>query len=88
MDLLVGARKVIATLQHASKRGSKVLKKCHLPITGKGVVNVIITEKAVFEVTPTGLVLTEIIEGLTVDDIRSITEADFTVADNVALYQL
>ena len=59
MDLVVGARKVIATLQHTSKRGSKILKKCHLPVTGKGVVNVIITEKAVFEVTPTGLVLTE-----------------------------
>ena len=88
MDLVVGARKVIATLQHTSKRGSKILKKCHLPVTGKGVVNVIITEKAVFEVTPTGLVLTEIIEGLNVDDIRSITEADFTVADNVGLYQL
>ena len=88
MDLVVGAHKVIATLQHSSKSGSKILKKCHLPITGKGVVNVIVTEKAVFEVTPTGLVLTEIIEGLTVDDIRNITEADFTVADNVALYQL
>jgi len=88
MDLVAGARKVIATLQHTSKSGSKVLKKCLLPITGKGVVNVIVTEKAVFEVTATGLVLTEVIEGLTVDDIRSITEADFTVADKVALYQL
>jgi len=88
MDLVVGARKVIATLQHTSKGGSKILKKCHLPITGKGVVDVIVTEKAVFEVTPTGLVLTEVIEGLTVDDIRGITEADFTVADKVALYQL
>ena len=63
-------------------RGSKVLKKCNLPITGKGVVDVIVTEKAVFEVTPTGLVLTEVIEGMTVDDIRGITEAD-----KVALYQ-
>ncbi|MBU3110223.1 3-oxoacid CoA-transferase subunit B [Clostridium lacusfryxellense] len=88
MDLVVGARKVIATLQHTSKSGSKILKKCHLPITGKGVVNVIVTEKAVFEITSTGLVLTEIAEGLTVDDIRSITEADFTVADNLCLYQL
>jgi acetate CoA/acetoacetate CoA-transferase beta subunit len=88
MDLVVGARKVIATLQHASKLGSKILKKCHLPITGKGVVDIIITEKAVFQVTPNGLVLTQIIEGLTAHDIRSITEADFTVADNVALYQL
>jgi len=88
MDLVAGARKVIATLQHTSKRGSKILKKCHLPITGKGVVNVIVTEKAVFEVTPTGLVLTEVIKGLTVDDIRSITEADFTVSDKVTVYRL
>lgn len=88
MDLVVGAHKVIATLLHTSKGGPKILKKCHLPITGKGVVNVIITEKAVFEVTPTGLVLTEIIEGLSVDDILSITEADFKVSANLTLYQL
>ena len=88
MDLVVGARKVIATLKHSSKSGSKILKKCLLPITGKGVVDVIITEKAVFNVTPDGLVLTEIIEGLDVNDIRSITEAEFTVSDSIALYQL
>jgi len=88
MDLLVGARKVVATLLHSSKRGSKILKRCRLPITAKGVVDVIITEKAVFEVTRDGLVLTEILEGLTVDDIRSITEADYVVAENVGLYQL
>lgn len=88
MDLLVGARKVIATLQHTSKSGTKILKKCRLPITGKGVVDVIVTEKAVFEVTPAGLVLIEIAEGLTVEDIRSATEADFTVAKKVMPYQL
>lgn len=88
MDLLVGARKVVVTLQHSGKGGSKILKKCRLPITGKGVVDVIITEKAVFTVTQDGLVLTEVLEGLTVDDIRSITEADFVVADNLGVYQL
>ncbi|MBU3101799.1 MULTISPECIES: 3-oxoacid CoA-transferase subunit B [Clostridium] len=88
MDLVNGARKVIATLKHSSKSGSKILKKCLLPITGKGVVDIIVTEKAVFEVTPTGLVLTEIFEGLTVEDIRSITEADFTVSDKVTVYKL
>jgi len=88
MDLVAGARKVIATLQHTSKSGTKILKKCHLPITGKGVVDVIVTEKAVFEVTPAGLMLTEIAEGLTVEDIRSATEADFTVAKKVIPYQL
>ncbi|MGV8966343.1 MAG: 3-oxoacid CoA-transferase subunit B [Cellulomonas sp.] len=88
MDLLAGARRVIVTLQHSSRSGSKVLKKCKLPITGFGVVDVIVTEKAVFEVTPDGLVLTEVLEGLTVDDIRAVTEADFTVSDNLLAYQV
>ena len=88
MDLLFGARKVVVALEHSGKGGSKILKRCRLPITGKGVVDVIVTEKAVFEVTPDGLVLTEMREGLTVDDIRSITEADFVVSENVRLYQV
>ena len=88
MDLLAGARHVVATLTHASKAGSKIRKACQLPITGRGVVNVIITEKAVFEVTPIGLVLTEVIDGLTVDDLRSITEADFAVAKTLTPYRL
>ncbi len=88
MDLLAGARRVIVTLQHSSKGGSKILKKCSLPVTGHGVVDVIVTEKAVFEVTPEGLVLTEVMAGLTVDDIRAITEADFTVSDDLRAYQV
>lgn len=88
MDLLAGARRVIVTLQHSSKSGSKILKKCTLPVTGRGVVDVIVTEKAVFEVTPDGLVLTEVLDGLTVDDIRAITEADFTVSDDLCAYQV
>jgi len=88
MDLLAGARRVIVTLQHTSKSGSKILKKCTLPITGRGVVDVIVTEKAVFEVTPAGLVLTEVLDGLTVDDIRAITEADFTVSDALCAYRV
>ena len=88
MDLMVGAHKVVVTVEHSGKAGSKILKKCRLPITGKGVVDVIITDKAVFEVTGDGLVLAEMVEGLTVDDIREITEADFVVAGNVRPYQL
>jgi 3-oxoacid CoA-transferase B subunit len=88
MDLLYGARKVVVTVEHFGKGGSKILKKCRLPITGKGVVNVIVTEKAVFEVTEQGLVLTELLDGLTVDDIRKVTEADFVVAENLVPYQL
>ena len=88
MDLLFGARKVVVTVEHSGKRGSKILKRCRLPITGKSVVDVIITEKAVFEVTDDGLVLIEVLEGLTVDDIRKITEADFVVAEKLGRYQL
>ena len=88
MDLVEGARKVIVTLLHSSKSGSKILKKCSLPVTGRGVVDMIVTEKAVFQVTPDGLVLTEIADGLTVDDIRAITEADFTVTDDLLAYQV
>lgn len=88
MDLVGGARKVVATLQHNDKRGgSKVMKKCSLPLTGKGVLDVIITDKAVFQVTPDGLVLKEVAAGLTVDDIRSMTEAEFTVAADVCAYR-
>ncbi|EAX48293.1 3-oxoacid CoA-transferase, B subunit [Thermosinus carboxydivorans Nor1] len=89
MDLVGGARKVVATLQHTDKKGnSKVMKKCSLPLTGKGVVDVIITDKAVFNVTPQGLVLKEIVPGLTVQDIKNITTAEFTVADDLCEYRL
>ncbi len=88
MDLLFGARKVVVTMKHSGKGGSKILKKCTLPLTGKGVVNIIITEKAVFKVTPDGLVLTEVLDGLSVDDIRSITEADFVVSPQLSPYQV
>lgn len=89
MDLVGGARKVVATLQHNDKKGaSKVLKKCLLPLTGKGVVDIIITDKAVFSVGPAGLILREMAAGFTVDDIRALTEAEFTVADDLTEYRL
>jgi 3-oxoacid CoA-transferase B subunit len=89
MDLVVGARKIIAILQHNDKAGaSKVLKKCILPLTGTGVVQVIITEKAVFNITPEGLVLKEIAEGLSVEDLRKATEAEFTTAQDLRAYRL
>lgn len=89
MDLVGGARKVVATLQHNDKKGaSKVLKECQLPLTGKGVVDVIITDKAVFAVSAAGLVLKEVASGFTVADIRELTEADFTVGDDLCEYRL
>ena len=89
MDLVVGARKIIAVLLHADKSGaSKILKKCTLPLTGKGVVKVIITEKAVFQVTPEGLVLRELVAGLSLDGLKEITEAEFTTAPDLCAYRL
>jgi 3-oxoacid CoA-transferase subunit B len=76
MDLVHGAKKVIVIMDHVSKDGSpKIKKQCDLPLTGKGVVNKIITERAVIEVTEQGLVLTEVFEGFTVQDIIDSTDA-------------
>jgi 3-oxoacid CoA-transferase B subunit len=89
MDLVAGARKIIAILQHTDKTGaSKILKTCSLPLTGKGAVKVIITDKAVFEVAPQGLVLKELAAGLTESELRKITEADFTVSPELCDYRL
>ena len=81
MDLCYGVPRIIAALQHTDKHGnSKVKKRTHLPLTGKGCVKVIVTDHAVFDVTPAGLVLREAYPGLTVENIRAITEADFVVS--------
>lgn len=83
MDLVHGAKKVIVIMDHVSKDGSpKIKKQCDLPLTGKGVVNKIITDRAVIEVTPDGLVLTEVFEGFSVQDILDSTDAPLN-AENV-----
>ncbi|MPM85064.1 Succinyl-CoA:3-ketoacid coenzyme A transferase subunit B [bioreactor metagenome] len=80
MDLVGGARKVIAILQHCDKQGgSKILRTCSLPLTGRGVVSTIITELAVFRVDSEGLVLEELTEDMTVEELRSVTDAEFRV---------
>ena len=75
MDLVAGVKRVVAVMEHCAKDGSpKILKQCTLPITGLGVVNLIITDLCVFEVKQGGgLVLTELHPGVTVDDIRAKT---------------
>lgn len=86
MDLVHGAQKIIVIMEHVNKRGeSKILKKCTLPLTGKGVVNRIITERAVMDVTETGLKLVEVAKGYTVEDVINSTEASLTVDENVVL---
>ncbi|PRS27270.1 succinyl-CoA--3-ketoacid-CoA transferase [Bacillus sp. RJGP41] len=78
MDLLVGAKKVIVTMTHTSKEGkSKVLKKCTYPITSTRSIDMIITELAVFEVIDKQLKLIELMPGVTIEEVRAKTEADF-----------
>ena len=80
MDLLVGAKNVIVAMEHTAKGAPKILKKCRLPYTAVHCITKIITEMCVLDVTPDGLVMTEINPEFTVDDIKAATEADFTVA--------
>jgi 3-oxoacid CoA-transferase subunit B len=81
MDLVNGAKRVIVIMEHVNKKGeSKVKKECSLPLTGKQVVHRLITDLAVFDFTPEGMVLIETQEGITVEDVIKNTEATFTVS--------
>ena len=81
MDLVVGTKRLIIAMEHTAKGAPKILKKCTLPLTAAHKVDMIITEKAVFDVTLQGLVLLEIAPHSSLEDIRLTTEADFEVAD-------
>ena len=83
MDLVVGAKKVILTMEHTQKGAPKILKKCTLPLTASGQVNMIITEMGVMEITPEGIVLTEIHPEFTVEDVQAATEATLIISPNL-----
>src|SRR3954469_1649354 len=87
MDLVAGAKKVIIAMEHATKDGGhKIVKRCTLPFTGLKVVNLIITELAVIEVTPGGLLLKEIAADTTLDTVRAATGAELLVGDRLAAF--
>lgn len=88
MDLVVGAKNVIVSTLHTERGRPKILKKCRLPLTAAKVVNMIVTELAVFKVMSEGLLLTEIHPETNIEEIKAHTEAEFKVADNLVTMEV
>jgi len=87
MDLVAGAKRVIIAMEHTTRDGgAKILRACNLPLTGVKVVNMIVTEMAVIDVTPSGLVLREVAEDTTVEAVREATEANLIVERDPAVF--
>ncbi|HMS54937.1 MAG TPA: CoA transferase subunit B [Fimbriimonadaceae bacterium] len=84
MDLVAGVKRVVVVMEHTNKAGeSKILKECTLPLTGKGVVNLVITDLCVFEITPSGMTLIELAPDVTLEEVQSKTEAGFSVSESL-----
>jgi 3-oxoacid CoA-transferase subunit B len=88
MDLVAGARRVIIAMEHATKDGTpKILKKCSLPLTGVEVVDTIVTELCVIDVTDRGLVLRELREDVTLEEVQKVTEPKLLVEGEIRRMQ-
>ncbi len=83
MDLVVGAKRVILTMEHTQKGAPKILKECTLPLTAAGQVNMIITEMGVMDITPEGIVLREIHPEFTVEQVQAATEAKLIISPDL-----
>ncbi|MGG4444406.1 CoA transferase subunit B [Brevibacillus fortis] len=84
MDLVHGAKKIVVIMDHVNKHGeTKILNECALPLTGKKVVNRIITDRAVMDVTQDGLVLVEVAEGYTAEDIQACTQPTLLISSEL-----
>ncbi len=87
MDLVAGAKRVIIAMEHTTRDGEhKILKRCTLPFTGLKVVSLIVTDLAVIEVTPSGLVLRERASDVSVDQVRRATGAELKVPDQIGTF--
>nr|WP_269747883.1 3-oxoacid CoA-transferase subunit B [Alkalibacter mobilis] len=88
MDLVSGAKRVIIGMIHSAKGSPKILKRCNLPLTAAGQVNLIVTEKAVIDVTEEGLVLKEIGQGVSLEDILKDTEANLIISEELKIMEI
>jgi 3-oxoacid CoA-transferase subunit B len=83
MDLVAGVKRVVVVMEHSAKDGPKLLKRCTLPLTGEKVVDMVVTDLAVFTIDKhgkNGMLLIELADNVTLDQVRAKTEAEFSVA--------
>jgi 3-oxoacid CoA-transferase subunit B len=83
MDLVAGVKRVVVVMEHSAKDGSKLLKQCNLPLTGERVVDMVVTDLAVFTIDKHGsggMALIELADGVSLDEVKAKTEAEFRVA--------
>lgn len=88
MDLVVGAKKVIIAMTHTAKGKPKILKKCTLPVTAIGEVNLIITELGVMEISDKGIVLKEIAENTSIEEVQNNTEAELIIDKDLKIMKI